>query len=194
MVYVALRECPKHSHQQPSTVNRLGQSIRHLEQACSEEMKRLVRTRMLGVVGGVPGNRAPIPIPWFWQFFGLKFVLVLSAAVLVIVIDLGIIRCTQLGHTIEFHRHPSQHRHSPVQHRHNPVQHRFHRGIILNLDAFGRHQYILNRGTLQGRTSCNVQKSSAIFEATFTVAFGNVKWDRLGSAKPLIASMSIKPF
>ena len=25
-------------------------------------MKRLVRTRMLGVVGGVPGNRAPIPM------------------------------------------------------------------------------------------------------------------------------------
>ena len=49
-------------------------------------MKRLVRTRMLGVVGGVPGNRAPIPIPLFWRSFGLKFVLVLSAAVLVIVI------------------------------------------------------------------------------------------------------------
>lgn len=28
-------------------------------------MKRLVRTRMLGVVGGVPGNRAPIPIALF---------------------------------------------------------------------------------------------------------------------------------
>lgn len=26
-------------------------------------LNRLVRTRMLGGVGGVPGNRAPIPIP-----------------------------------------------------------------------------------------------------------------------------------
>ena len=32
-------------------------------------MKRLVRTRMLGVVGGVPGNRAPIPIAWFVVLF-----------------------------------------------------------------------------------------------------------------------------
>jgi len=126
-------------------------------------------------------------IPWFWPFFGLRFVLVLSAAVLVIVIDLRIIRYARLGHTIEFQRHPSQH-------RHDSLQHRFHRSIILNLDAFGRHQYILNRGTLQRRTASDVQKSSTIFEAPFTVALGNVKWDRLGSAKPLIASMSIKPF
>ena len=31
----------------------------------SKEMKRLVRTRMLGVVRGVPGNRAPITIAVF---------------------------------------------------------------------------------------------------------------------------------
>ena len=54
------RKCPKHSHQRHLSTNRLGQSIRSLEQACSQEMKRLVRTRMLGVVGGVPGNRAPM--------------------------------------------------------------------------------------------------------------------------------------
>ena len=35
-------------------------------------MKRLVRTRMLGVVGGVPGNRAPIPIGLFVVFPVLK--------------------------------------------------------------------------------------------------------------------------
>jgi hypothetical protein len=69
-------------------------------------------------------------------------VLVLSAAVLVIVIDLSIIRRALLGDTIEFHRHPSQH-------RHDPVQHHFHLSIILNLDAFGPHQNILNCGTLQ---------------------------------------------
>ena len=135
---------------------------------------------------GKGGPQGP-PLPDFWRFFGLRFVLVLSAAVLVIVIDLSIIRCARLGHTSEFRRHPSQH-------RHDPVQHRFHRIIILNLDAFGRHQYILNRGTLQNRTACNVQKSSTIFEATFTVALGNVQWDRLRSVQPLIASMSIKPF
>jgi hypothetical protein len=111
-------------------------------------------------------------------------VLVLSAAELVIAIDRSIIRCARPGHTIALHRHSSQR-------RHDPVQHRFHRSIILNLDAFGRHQYVLNRGTLQGRTACYVQKSSTIFEATFTVTLGNVQWDRLGSAQPLIASMSI---
>ncbi len=93
--------------------------------------------------------------------------LVLSLAVLVIVIDLRIIGCARLGDTIEFHRHPSQH-------RRDPVQHRFHRSIILNVDAFGRQQYILNRSTLQGRTSCNVQKSITIFKAAFTVALGGI--------------------
>jgi hypothetical protein len=106
-------------------------------------------------------------ILWFWRAFGSGVVLVLSAAVLVIVIDVSIIRCNRLGDTIEFHRHPSQH-------RHDPVEHRFHRSIILNLDAFGRQQYILNRSTLQGRTSCNVQKSSTIFEATLAVALGRI--------------------
>jgi hypothetical protein len=33
-----------------------------MEQVCFQETNRLVRTRMLGGVGGVPGNRAPIPI------------------------------------------------------------------------------------------------------------------------------------
>ncbi len=33
-----------------------------MERACSEATNRLVRSRMLGGVGGVPGNRAPIPI------------------------------------------------------------------------------------------------------------------------------------
>jgi hypothetical protein len=70
-------------------------------------------------------------------------VLVLSAAVLVIVIDPSIIRRALLGDTIESHRHPSQH-------RHDPVQHRFNRSIILQLDAFGPHLNILNCGTLQG--------------------------------------------
>jgi hypothetical protein len=33
-------------------------------------MKRLVRSRMLGVVRGVPGNRAPISIALLSDFFG----------------------------------------------------------------------------------------------------------------------------
>ena len=33
-----------------------------MEQACSTKANRLVRIRILGGVGGVPGNRAPIPI------------------------------------------------------------------------------------------------------------------------------------
>ena len=43
---------------------RTAESIRNLEQVCCEETKRLVRTRMLGVVGGVRSKAAPIPIAW----------------------------------------------------------------------------------------------------------------------------------
>jgi hypothetical protein len=70
------------------------------------------------------------------------FVLVLGAAVLVIAIDLSIIRRARLGDTIELHRHP-------IQYRHDPLQHHFHLSVILNLDAFGPHQNILNSGTPQ---------------------------------------------
>jgi hypothetical protein len=106
-------------------------------------------------------------------------VLVLSEAVLVIVIDVSIIRCAGLSDAIESHRHPSQHR--------------FHRSIILDLNAFCRHQYVLDRGTLQGRTACDVEKSSTIFEAAFSVALGDVSWDRLCSTKPLIARVTMWP-
>lgn len=58
------------------------------------------------------------------------------------------------------------------------MQHRFHRSIILHLDASGRHQHILNCGTLQSRTASDVQKSSATFEAAYAVALGNIQWDR----------------
>ena len=42
--------------------SRTGESLRPLEHACSLEANRLVRTRMLGGVGGVRSNAAPIPI------------------------------------------------------------------------------------------------------------------------------------
>ena len=35
-----------------------------MEQACFKEMNRLVRTRMLGGVGGARRKPAPIPIAW----------------------------------------------------------------------------------------------------------------------------------
>ena len=38
------------------------QSVRKMEQACFKEMNRLVRTRMLGGVGGARRKPAPIPI------------------------------------------------------------------------------------------------------------------------------------
>ena len=56
---------------------RTGQSINPLEPACSEISKRLVRTRMLGVVGGVRRNTAPIPIALLcgvvWLRVALRF-------------------------------------------------------------------------------------------------------------------------
>ena len=38
------------------------QSVRKMEQACFKEMNRLVRTRILGGVGGARRKPAPIPI------------------------------------------------------------------------------------------------------------------------------------
>ena len=42
--------------------SRFIQSVRKMEQACFKEMNRLVRTRMLGGVGGARRKPAPIPI------------------------------------------------------------------------------------------------------------------------------------
>ena len=51
---------------------RIAESLRDLEQACCQETHRLVRPRMLGGVGGAPGNRAPIPIVVI-QLLGVRF-------------------------------------------------------------------------------------------------------------------------
>ena len=40
-----------------------------MERACFQETNRLVRIRMLGGVGGRPGNRAPIPISLLFVVF-----------------------------------------------------------------------------------------------------------------------------
>ena len=45
------------------------QSVRKMEQACFKEMNRLVRTRMLGGVGGARRKPAPIPIVLLFRVF-----------------------------------------------------------------------------------------------------------------------------
>lgn len=72
LVYVALRECPTHSHQCLPSDDRLGKSIGSLEQACSKEMNRRMRPRMYGGVGGVRSNPAPIPIALLSRDSGLS--------------------------------------------------------------------------------------------------------------------------
>ncbi len=53
----------EHRHQRELPARtRTGNPRRTLDQVCSQVANRLVRTRLLGGVGGVPGNRAPIPI------------------------------------------------------------------------------------------------------------------------------------
>ncbi|MFN7892122.1 MAG: hypothetical protein ACK5OC_17640, partial [Pirellula sp.] len=42
--------------------DRIIQSIEGMERACFQETNRLVRIRMLGGVGGVRSNAAPMPI------------------------------------------------------------------------------------------------------------------------------------
>src|SRR4030067_2220388 len=49
-------------HRGIPTETRTGESRRPLAQVCSQAANRLVRTRMLGGVGGVRSNAAPIPI------------------------------------------------------------------------------------------------------------------------------------
>jgi len=60
-----------------------------MARACILATNRLVRTRMLGGVGGVPGNRAPIPIRFVIDYGHLALPLVPS----VIVSD-------QIGHEV----------------------------------------------------------------------------------------------
>ena len=49
------------------------QSVRKMEQACFKEMNRLVRTRMLGGVGGARRKPAPIPIVLLSDIHDLSF-------------------------------------------------------------------------------------------------------------------------
>jgi len=52
-----------------------------MARACILATNRLVRTRMLGGVGGVPGNRAPIPIFFCYANYVLKDIKYVSAPV-----------------------------------------------------------------------------------------------------------------
>ena len=49
------------------------QSVRKMEQACFKEMNRLVRTRMLGGVGGARRKPAPIPIVLLFAVLNYDF-------------------------------------------------------------------------------------------------------------------------
>ena len=52
-----------------------------MEQACFKEMNRLVRTRMLGGVGGARRKPAPIPIVLLFRVFLFAYRLSLKDAV-----------------------------------------------------------------------------------------------------------------
>ncbi len=58
----SLRMAREHLVMQKRGVLPYHTTDRFMERACSHKTKRLVRTRMLGVVGGVRSNAAPIPI------------------------------------------------------------------------------------------------------------------------------------
>ncbi len=63
--------------------------------------------------------------------------------------------------------------------------------LQLAMAFVGRRKNVLNRDAFQSRTASDVEKATAILEASFPVAFGNVERNRLGSAKPLVASMTM---
>jgi len=115
-------------------------------------------------------------IPWFWPV--LAFVLVLSYAVLVLVLD------RWLGDR-------TRSRNQPRQHRHDPLEHSFQFAIAIIVECVGCRQHVLDRSTFECRTAGNIEKATTIFEAAFAVAFCDVQWDLLRSTEPLIASVAM---
>ena len=83
VVYVEVYERSTRDAQHISCLGRTGEFVRNLEQACSQQSNRLMRTRMLGGVGGVRRNPAPIPITSFvWapkSFFRIRIALFANA-------------------------------------------------------------------------------------------------------------------
>lgn len=108
--------------------------------------------------------------------------LVLSKAVLVT--DSSIVPPAGLRDNIELHRNSGQH-------PDNPMQDRLHRGIVLQVDAIGGKQHVLDCSTFERRTACDVEKLSAIFVAAVAIALGDFQRNRLGNTKPLVAGVTL---
>ena len=72
------------------------------------------------------------------------------------------------------------------------MQRSFQSVVKFIAQSVGSPKNILNRGTFQCRTSRNIEKPASILEASFAVALGNVQWNRLRRAKPLIAGVTVR--
>ena len=107
----------------------------------------------------------------------LPFVLVLSAAVLVIdAFILPDMQCS-IRHTRE--------------HRHDPVQEPFAGVGFINGERVASHEDIDTGRALQGRAPRNLEESLSVSQRTLAVAFGDVLRNRLRGAQQLVARMPV---
>ena len=63
--------------------------------------------------------------------------------------------------------------------------------ISVIVNPIGHNKQVLDCNKFQPRTSIDVKKSIAIFEAPLAVSRSNVQWNRLGSTKPLVANVKM---
>ena len=57
--------------------------------------------------------------------------------------------------------------------------------------TFDGRENVLDRGTFECRPTSDVKKPTAIFEASFAVALGNVQRNRLSGTKPLVTRVTM---
>ncbi len=110
----------------------------------------------------------------FWLFF----VLVLSIAVLVLVLDRAL-------------RHGLGPLDQSREHRHNTFEIGFATTVRFYINCIANDKHIMDRSAFQCRSSRYFKEAILVLQALLTVAFRNLQWNRLGCPQPLIASRSI---
>lgn len=119
------------------------------------------------------GRHPPAP-----SFYGVGFVLVLSIAVLVLVLD------PIFGYRFCWLNLPSEH-------RDDSLQVRFFAKVGFLVHGVTNRQDIMNRSTLQGRTASYLKEPIFVFKALLAVSFCDIQRNGLRSTQPLLASRSI---
>jgi len=110
----------------------------------------------------------------------VEFVLVLSIAVLVLVLD-------------SILRDPGGSLNQSSQHQYDSFQISFAMAIRIILNRIANPQHVMNRRKFQGRPASDLTKTVLVLETLLSIALGDVQRNRLSRTQPLITSMSIRP-